>query len=353
MRFIGNKESLLDSLYHVVVSTNINQGTFCDFFAGTASVGRFFKQKGFRIISSDLLYFSYVLQMAYIKNNEEPKFNKLLKVIDTRPSNLFSTPLDLVISYLNDLKGSQGFIYKNYTTEGTKGKSYQRKFFIPENGKRIDTIRITIEDWKNKQFINTNEYYILLTCLIETVPFYANISGVYAAYLKTYDPRAIKPIKLRSINIYKNNKNNLVYNKNSMDILNKFKAEILYIDPPYNARQYGANYHLLETIAKYDNPVIKGVAGLRDYTHQKSDFCNKDAGLKALDIIAKKSRYKFLMLSYSSEGIMPKTDIFKVLSKYGELKLIELDYRRFKSNNNGDSKHKKFIQEQVYLLRRK
>ena len=230
MRFIGNKEKLLDNLYKIVVSTNINQGTFCDFFSGTASVGRFFKQKGFRIISSDLLYFSYVLQMTYIKNNEDPMFNKLLKVINTSPSNLFSNPLDLVISYLNDLKGSQGFIYKNYTTEGTKGKICQRKFFIPENGKRIDAIRKTIENWKNKQLINSNEYYILLACLIETVPFYANISGVYAAYLKTYDPRAIKPIKLRSINIYKGNKNNIVYNKNSMDILNKIDTDILYID---------------------------------------------------------------------------------------------------------------------------
>ena len=111
-----------------------------------------------------------------------------------------------------------------------------------------------------------NEYFVLLACLIETVPFYANISGVYAAFQKKWDPRAIKRLILRPIEIVINSKTNYSFNENSVNLINKIKADIFYLDPPYNQRQYAPNYHILETIAKYDNPEIKGVSGLRNYT---------------------------------------------------------------------------------------
>src|SRR5579884_676650 len=103
MRFIGNKEKLLNNIYQITLSTGIHKGVFCDFFSGTTNVGRFFKEKGFKIISSDLLYFSYVLQEAYIKNNVEPKFEKLIKKFKPKSNALLSKPLDLVVSYLNGI----------------------------------------------------------------------------------------------------------------------------------------------------------------------------------------------------------------------------------------------------------
>jgi len=352
MRFIGNKEKLLDRIYKAVLSTDITSGTFCDFFSGTSNVGRYFKDKGFEIISSDLLYFSYVLQRAYITNNGEPKFKKLLNVIK-RPSHaLFSSSFDRVRDYLNNLKGSKGFIYNNYTEEGTARQKYKRKYFTPENAKRIDAIRKIIEIWHNKKIITEDEYFVLLATLIESVPFYANISGVYAAFLKRYDPRALKQFELKPIKFYLSDKSHTVYNKNSMDLIDQLDVDILYIDPPYNERQYAPNYHLLETIARYDNPKIKGVTGMRNYDNQKSDFCNKDLALIALDQIAQTSSYKTLILSYNSEGIMQEQDIISVLKKYGQVTKENIDYLRFKSNSNGDAKHKKIVQEQLFILRR-
>lgn len=352
MRFIGNKENLLEQIYRVVQKTNIKHGVFCDLFSGTANVGKFFKQKGYKIISSDLLYFSYVLQKAYIENNVEPKFSRLLPKLKDQPLSLFASPLQSVIYYLNSLEGVNGYIYQNYTIEGSKGSQFKRMFFTAENGRKIDHIRTELEVWKDKKLINDNEYYILLSCLIESVPFYANISGVYAAFLKTYDPRALKLFRLRPINIYKSELNHHVHKKDGIKLINNLNVDILYLDPPYNQRQYGANYHLLETIAKYDNPKISGVAGIRDYEDQKSDFCNRDRALEALNNISKKSFYKYLLLSYNSEGIMPQRDIMSILNKYGNLELVEINYRRFKSNSNGNSKNKKHIQEQLYLLNR-
>mgnify|MGYP001619429290 FL=1 len=350
MRFIGNKEKLVDRIYQVVSATNTKGGSFCDFFSGTSNVGRYFKEKGFEILSSDLLYFSYVLQKAYIENNSEPKFKKLLKKINVSSNSLFSSPFDLVRNYLNKLKGVKGFIYKNYTEEGTVGKEFVRKYFTPENGKKIDAIRTKIEEWRKEKLVNDSEYFVLLASLIESVPFYANISGVYAAFLKQYDPRALKTLEIKPISFYSGEKEHSVHNKNSMELIDTIDVDILYLDPPYNHRQYAPNYHLLETIALYDNPKIKGITGMRDYKNQKSEFCNKDTALQALEKIAKTAKYKHLILSYNSEGTMPEKEILSVLKKYGKVTLQNIDYLRFKSNSNGDSKHKKIIQEQLYVL---
>lgn len=353
MRFIGNKENLVEQIYQIMQSKNVIGSSFFDFFAGTTNVGQFFKKKGYQVFSSDLLYFSFVLQKAYLANNEEPIFEKLLSTIPIQNKSLFSNPLIQVVDYLNDLPLVAGFIYHNYTIEGTKSLQQPRMYFIGENGQKIDAIRQKIEEWQSNNLINESEYFILLACLIETVPFYANISGVYAAFQKTWDPRAVKKLILRTIEIVKGKWNNQVYNNDSVNLINTIQADILYLDPPYNHRQYAPNYHLLETIAKYDNPIIKGVAGLRHYEHQKSKFCNAQTALQELHKIAQNANYKHLVLSYNSEGVMPQQKIMDTLKQFGSLELIEFDYLRFKSNSNGLSSTKKFVQEQLYLLTRK
>ena len=353
MRFIGNKENLVEKIHKVLKDEKINGSSFFDFFAGTTSVGRYFKNKGHKIVSSDLMYFSYVLQKAYIENNDEPIFEELLSKITVHSNKLFITPLELVVSYLNDLDGVEGFIYKNYTPEGSSVLDRPRMYFSNENGRKIDAIRIKIQKWYDENLIDKNEYYILISCLIETVPFYANISGVYAAFRKKWDPRAIKTLNLRSINIYQNSNDNNVFNVDSVNLLDTVEADIFYLDPPYNERQYAPNYHILETIARYDNPAIKGITGLRNYDEQKSKFCNAKNAIIELDKIARSGKFKYLVMSYNSEGIMPSPDIISVLSQYGNVKLKEFKYLRFKSNNNGESKTKKFINEQLYILEKR
>jgi len=352
MRYIGNKENLLDKIHQVMQSKNIQGNSFFDFFAGTTSVSRFFKKLDYQIYSSDLLYFSYVLQRAYIQNNQVLNFEKVLNKINFQSTKLFASPLDIVVEYLNQIEPIEGFIYQNYTPCGTSELEIPRMYYSDENGKIIDAIRQKIEYWKNEALINENEYFILLACLIETVPFYANISGVYAAFQKKWDPRAVKKMILRPVEFVVNNKENFTYNKNSTELLNEVEADIFYLDPPYNQRQYAPNYHLLETIAKYDNPKIKGVAGLRDYQNQKSKFCNATTAILELNDIAKKGKFKSLILSYNTEGIMQQENIISTLEKYGKVELVEFEYLRFKSNSNGESNTKKFIHEQLYILKK-
>lgn len=353
MRYIGNKENILDKIYSILTENGVEGDSFFDFFSGTTSVARYYKKLGYRVFSSDFLYLSFCLQKAYIENNREPLFGRLLPtLLSVRCASFFALPLEQVVAYLNTISPVEGFIYKNYTPEGTAALDRPRMYFSSENGKVIDAIRIQIEKWKIEDLITDSEYYILLACLIETVSFYANVAGVYAAFQKKWDPRAVKPLTLRPIEIIDNDRDNKVYNANSLDLVPDIDVDILYVDPPYNGRQYLPNYHLLETIAKYDAPSIHGVTGMRDYESKKSSFCNAKTALQGIDYIASSAKYKYLVLSYNSEGIMGKADIMSTLSKYGTVKLEEFEYLRFKSNNNGLAKTQKHVFEQLYILKK-
>lgn len=351
MRYIGNKESLIDRIYQEMVLRNVVGKSFFDVFSGTASVAKFFKKLDYRVISSDLMYYSYILQKSYIGNNSEPCFSKLSNILyDIEADNLFSTNIHKVLKYLNGLKSRKGFIYNNYTPDGTLELEKPRMYYTGQNGVFIDKVRMQIEDWYNSDLLTENEYFILISSLIETVPFYANISGVYAAFHKKWDSRALKPMYLREPEIIINSHQNECYQCDSANLIDKVEADIFYLDPPYNQRQYAPNYHILETIAKYDNPEIKGVSGMRDYSSQKSKFCNAFTALDELEKFVKCGKYKHLILSYNNEGIMSDGSIIEVLkSNNDNIEIVDFDYLRFKSNNHSNS-HKKFIKEKLYIV---
>ena len=220
MRYIGNKENILDKIYSILTENGVEGDSFFDFFSGTTSVARYYKKLGYRVFSSDFLYLSFCLQKAYIENNREPLFGRLLPtLLSVRCASFFASPLEQVVAYLNTISPVKGFIYKNYTPEGTTALDRPRMYFSSENGKVIDAIRIQIEKWKIEDLITDSEYYILIACLIETVSFYANVAGVYAAFQKKWDPRAVKPLTLRPIEIIDNDRDNKVYNANSLDLV--------------------------------------------------------------------------------------------------------------------------------------
>lgn len=349
MRYIGNKENLVADIYSILQERNIDGTSFFDVFSGTANVGKFFKKLGYQVYANDLMYYSYVLQQCYLKNNKEPTFDKLLNNIDIKAGNLFDTPLQIILNHLNDIQDYQGFIANNYTPQFTQHLQIPRMYFSDENGLFIDKVRNQIEVWKKSNLINENEYYILIASLIETVPFYANISGVFGAFHKNWDRRALKSMYLRQPEIIINDYDNFVFNTDSKKLMN-IQADIYYLDPPYNQRQYAPNYHLLETIAKYDNPTIKGVSGMRDYSHQKSKFCQVNYAISELEYMVNNGNYNHFLLSYNNEGIMNSDEILEILKPVGNVELVEFDYLRFKSNSKGDSRYKKYIKEQLYIL---
>ncbi len=325
MNYIGSKTSILqyiDDTIEDFIKPESNNIVFCDIFAGTSAVGKYFKKKGYSIISNDIQYYSYITAKHFIKNNETLEF-RILKENDIEP-----------FEYLNKIRNKKGFIYKNYSLEGTAGNEFERQYFSAENAQKIDAIRVQIEVWKKEKMINETEYNFLISSLIESADKVANTASVYEAFLKKMKKSACNNLELKPVEVIINKKCKKleVYNEDSNNLIKKIKGDILYMDPPYNTRKYDTNYHMLETIALYDNPEIKGKTGIRKEENKKSKYCIKKEATKALEEIIEKADFKYILLSYNDEGIIPLEEIKNIMSKYGRYKLYEKEHKRFKAD---------------------
>jgi len=335
MNYIGSKLSLLEFLeesINKVVDKNCD--VFCDLFAGTGVVGRHFKKKGYKIIANDIQYYSYVLNRHYIGNHKELKFFKLIEEIPELKKIDLKDRKNFVCSYLSDIRGVKGFIYKNYCFGGTKDKKEQRQYFSDGNAKRCDGIRQKIEKWKTENLISSDEYYFLITSLIESVDKYANTASVYGAFLKKLKKTAQNSLIMKPAELIINEQEHKVFNEDINEVSKKVKGDILYLDPPYNHRQYATNYHLLETIAKYDNPKIHGKTGLRDYENQKSSYCSRVQVKKTFKDLILKAKVRYIFLSYNNEGLMTLDDIREIMSLRGKYGHFTKEYNRFKADKS-------------------
>lgn len=321
MNYIGSKQSLLNFIVDSITSVvgNNTNKTFADLFAGTGAVSKKFRELGYRVISNDIQYYSFVLLKHYIENDSSVNLNHY--------------------SYLNfaiELPASlqkYSFIYNNYCM----GSGSNRNYFSDYNGKKCDAIRYEIENLHNQ--ITEKQYYGLLASLLESVDKCANTASVYAAFLKKIKKSAQKEFQFKTLPII-NGPIGTVYNMDANDLIKEISGDILYLDPPYNERQYCAYYHILETIARMDFPEIKGKTGVRDYSDQKSTWCSKKTAVESLEDLIKNANFKYIFLSYNNEGLISPEEIKNVFSKYGEYKLFTKEYKRFKADKTENRNHK-------------
>lgn len=319
----------------VLSTIDFNPGmTLCDIFAGTGIVSKTFKELGFKVISNDLQYYSYLTAKHFIENSEDLEFRQL----GFRP-----------FVYLNSLDGKDGFIFNNYSPSGNNNKEHKRSYFTDYNGRKIDSMRIQIEEWKDKDYISDKEYTFLLASLIESSDKIANVTGIYEAYLKDFKPSALKNIILEPLDIVSGLEGK-VYNEDANELIKKVSGDVLYLDPPYNGRRYNTNYHLLETIALYDSPELKGKTGVRVEPEKESLYVRKKTAEDALTDLISNANFNHIFLSYNDEGIIPFDDIEKVMSQFGEYKVFTTDYKRYKSNNS--NKQRENVVESLHYLKK-
>ncbi|PTJ48732.1 DNA adenine methylase, partial [Staphylococcus simulans] len=145
--------------------------------------------------------------------------------------------------------------------------------------------------------------------LIESIPYVSNITGTYGAFLKHWDKRALKNLKIKPLKVINNGYNNKSYNEDANELVKKIKADITYIDIPYNNRQYASNYHLLENIAKNNKPKLKGKTKIFDWSHLKSKYSMKLKAYDTLEDLIKNLDTTYLVLSYNDEGIIKYNDL--------------------------------------------
>ncbi len=317
MNYIGSKHKLSDFIYYSIKQTvgNTESSVFADIFGGTGMVSRRFKTEVQKIIANDTETYSYVLLRNYIGNTQGFAFENFMEE-------------------LNETAVLKGFIYKQYC----EGSGSGRQYFSDWNGQKIDAIRQKIDFWKKEKQITDHQYYFLLASLLESADKVANTASVYGAFLKKIKPSAQKSLLLSPALFQNSLQENEVYQQNANNLITKINGDILYLDPPYNARQYGANYHLLNTIAIYQPFEPSGKTGLPKY--YRSQYCQKDKAAIELENLIKLAQFRYIFLSYNNEGIISREQIRQIFEKYGRYDLFSQTYQRFKADKTENRNHK-------------
>lgn len=320
-RYIGSKHKLIDWIFSIIFRECKGGKVFADIFAGTGVVSAVAAKHFRKIILNDFLYSNYAIYKAFFDIGywDKDKINNIIR------------------DY-NNINGED--LDDNYFSENFGGK-----YFSKSSAKIIGFIRDNIEE--NKDKLTEREYYMLLSSLLYSADKIANTVGHYDAYFKkkfiedNFFMKPIDPIDVNSVEIFREDANLLA---------KQIQADIVYIDPPYNSRQYSRFYHVLETLTKWDKPKLHGVA-LKPDPENMSDYCRSSAKKRFSELV-NDIKAKYLVVSYnntynsksnSSQNKITLEDIKNILSKKGKTKIFEKKYRHFNAGNTNFNNHKEFL----------
>lgn len=307
-RYLGNKYKLLDFIKGTIEAECSNLGVVADLFAGTGAVGSAFQDK--QLITNDIMYSNYISNYAWFS-----------------PEDYDSHKLKSIIENYNALQVSEN----NYMTENFSGT-----YFSFEDCSKIGYIRQDIENLNGQGLLNKRERALLITSLLYAMDKIAKTCGHYDAYRKgvEFDAHLELSLPLASHN---NNSHNVCYNRDANELAKKISADLIYLDPPYNSRQYCDAYHLLENVARWQRPEVYGVARKMNRDSLKSRYCTRDAA-KAFSDLINATSCKYIALSYNnmagkgndrSNAKISDEDILEILSHRGKVKIYSEKHKAF------------------------
>ncbi|NIR46694.1 MAG: hypothetical protein GWN99_20010 [Gemmatimonadetes bacterium] len=356
MRYIGNKNKLIPFIRRTLERLGIEGATACDPFAGTAAVARFLKKHGYAVTSSDIMSFSFAFQWAYVVVDAPPRFAGLAEEVEDDGQRL-----DAVLRHLNRLRPETGFVYEHFCPEGHAGFEHDRRYFTPDNAAKIDSVRRRLHEWRTGGALNDGEYFVLLTALIEAADRVANTTGVYAAYVKSWQPNAERPLELRPPRMVTGTGRECrAYRRDAIDVVAALGPfDLLYLDPPYNTRQYAGYYHIPELIAEgwfAERPILRGKTGLPEDEEKRSDWSRRRRCEAAFRRLVEAADCRHILMSYNSEGIIPEDWIESVLRDRGatdSYRRLEHSYKRYRSDRDSDVRRYRGdrVTERLYYVR--
>lgn len=362
MRYIGNKTRLLDFIGHVLKDRGLVDActTAVDPFSGTAAVGRYLKSLGLSVTASDIMTYGHVFAHAYVEAVALPQAPQLSgEVLAVHGSD--APTLDDVLDHLNAMPPAEGFIRAHYApTGGSHSPRQGRMYFTPANAGRIDHIRARIADWRASGLAGDDLYYLLLAALLEAADAVANTSGVYAAYLKSWQPNARRRVRLSTPTIVPGN-GCCAVQADAQELLESLEPfDLLYLDPPYTARQYPGYYHIPELLAAgwfAERPKLRGKTGLIPDDDKRTDWARRSACEEAFERLVATAPWRHLVMSYSSEGILAADTIKRVLTAHGRPETYERyahSYRRYRSDSDSEARSYRSdsVEEYLYCISR-
>lgn len=413
-RYLGNKNSIADYIISEIDRFCVPGDIVCDIFSGTVSMSMALKKHGYRVISNDISYFSYHFANFYLKNNCIPDFDlKALgidKVNDTEVENqieeqrgkdgfLFLDKVSnedkfkkiaIILRYLEQINDDainkeniNHYFYDTYTEEGDnskfcskRGSIGNRRFFSPTNGKRLDTIMNKIREWYQMNVLTDLQYSLLISVVCESVEKISNTQGTYHDFQREgYDARALNPLTLRwpafDAIISTNNSHIIGKCQDSLTFIEEVpEHSLMYVDPPYNFRQYTSYYFMLNLLSSYCEiddlaeyfSKIKFVRGQNMEDDFDSTFCKSNLFIPSLTALIKKAPCKYVILSYydgrnhknkgtprKDRGIDQIEELFKsdiFVPNSFELKSFErTNYQSFQGHSASKCKEFLFIAE--------
>ncbi|UQA76718.1 DNA adenine methylase [Sphingobacterium siyangense] len=335
MRFIGNKELIISDIKNLFEKLDLldKELTLFDAFCGTGAVSDSLKDS-FNTVSNDMLKWCTIYTRGRVCANK-CTFEKLA-----------FDPILFLNTNNNIIKG---FFYRNYSPAES-----ERMYFTIENAGRIDYFREVIENWKIDNLITDDEYAYLLACLLESVSVVSNTAGVYGAFLKHWDSRALKPIEFKRVPAKDVQPKNTEFSNSRLeDIISDIECDILYLDPPYTQNQYGTQYHLLETLILNDNPSLSKITGSRPTTSMRSDWSKNYKSHILFDKILAKTKAKYVVFSYSKDGFMSKSFIEASMKRYGKPETFVCKKLNYKKYTNFKSKEDNEHFEYLFYIEKK
>ena len=339
MRYLGNKSKHLAFIYSALNECfgliNNNNPIIFDAFGGTGTVSQFLNINNYQTVSNDINDYSY--KLCYCRNS-------ITK--DDIPFCGLGGNVESIITILNACK-HKGFIYYNYSPNAEF--NFERKYFTNSNAEIIDGIRMQIEEWYTNKQITENEQIFLIALLVETVSLYSNIPGTYGAFNANWDSRSIRTFMLDKEmvhNLLAKNKHTTC-NNDVREVISGINCDILYLDPPYNERDYSMYYHVLETISLYNNPALNDNKTGTKKEYKRSKWCTKKDCITELEYVIANTTAKCVIMSYNNEGIMNIAEIEGLFKKYGTYSVKTKMVKRFKCNDTAKSV---IVNEYLHIL---
>lgn len=311
-RYLGNKYKLLPFICATVTAECTDVNSVADIFSGTGAVASAFTDR--RLITNDIMYSNYISNFAWFG-----------------AENFDALKIASYVATYNALQVAED----NYMTE-----NFADTYFSREDCAKIGFIREDIEVNYKNGLLNKRERALLITSLLYAMDKIAMTCGHYDAYRKgvVFKNHLELAVPLAD----ENNSSNECYNEDANELVKHIEADLVYIDPPYNSRQYSDAYHLLENVARWEKPVVFGVARKMDRKKLKSKYCTIGATEAFADLI-ENIRARYILFSYNnmankgngrSNAKISDDDILDILSSKGTVTVFEERYRPFSAGKS-------------------
>lgn len=323
-RFIGSKARVVDAILELVGNPTDRHSYFVDAFTGTGVVAQHAALRGWPVRINDHLYCAVVMATARVLSSAAVPFEAL-------------GGYERALERLEASSPYGGFIWREYSPRSVHEAGIERRYFTEPNAARIDGIRREIAAWSDKELISRYEERLLLADLLAAVNRVANIAGTYGCFLNHWMAGARQELRLTPRRLLLEPVPVETFNVDVYDVPVGID-DVAYFDPPYTKRQYAAYYHVLETITVGDEPVVGGVTGLRPWVAKASRFCYKTKALAAIIELIRDVEARRVLLSYSSEGHVPRADLCGRLAELGDLTVHDVaDLGRYRPNKVASS----------------